>query len=511
MQAGDPRVAKEILIADSDKADQEEFQKIFGTTEYRLVFSESGEDALLRAKLFRPDIIIASGTGLREMGGLELCGAIKGNPEFKHIPFILVSSIFDEISDKDRKRFQADGVISKPLDETEVLDLVDHLVEDEGVGKKGKMASQKPGDFLLDETGEGEDEIIELVDVVGEPEPRMSIENFVPPEKEKSFGEMTSLESWERLEFEEKPLEREQVSPPLKEIGEIDFQFRRKRPPEEARPESELFEKIELEEVLGKVEQLKPFLEEEWPSEKEVRYVEQKPFKTEEPSEKYLDFPKSGEPPRKEARTALPEEEPRPVFTGEFKKKISEEAIPIDESIEEEELQPLFIEEPKKKISEERVPVEALVEEEELKELPEEEFLEEFLEEMVKEEEIGGIGEPKGVRPKEVEIEEIQFEDLEAPRIFKDQIKPLVSEMSKQIEEGSPLVKVVDKHLEEVIAKGIQDMVGDFITKVLPIMTQHIIGLTAERIEKMVREIVPDLAERAIQEEIKRLQKGEKE
>ena len=53
-------------------------------------------------------------------------------------------------------------------------------------------------------------------------------------------------------------------------------------------------------------------------------------------------------------------------------------------------------------------------------------------------------------------------------------------------------------------------MVGDFITKVLPLMTQHIIGLTAERIERMVKEIVPDLAEKAIQEEIKRLQKGDK-
>ena len=504
-------MAKEILIADSDKADQEEFQKIFGTTGYRLVFSDSGEDALLRAKLFRPDMIIASGTGLREMGGLELCGAIKGNPEFKHIPFILVSSIFDEISDKDRERFQADGVISKPLNETEVLDLVGHLVEDKGVRKKGKMAFEKPGDFLLAETGEGEDEIIELVDVVGEPEARMSIENFVPPDKEKSFGEMTSLESWEKLEFEEKPPEREQSLPPVKGNEEIDFQLRKKRSSGEVRPEAELFEKIELEEVLGKVEQLKPFLEEEWPSEKEVKYVEQKPFKREEPSEKYVDFSKFGEPSRKETRTALPEEEPRPVFTGELKKKISEEVTPIDESIEEEELRPLFVEEAKGKISEEIVPVEAVVEEEELKELPEEEFLEEFLEEMVKEEEIGRIEEPKEVRPKKVEIEEVQLADLEAPRIFEDQIKPLVSEMSKRIEEGSPLVKVVDKHLEEVIAKGIQDMVGDFITKVLPIMTQHIIGLTAERIEKMVREIVPDLAERAIQEEIKRLQKGEKE
>lgn len=507
-QPGDPRVAKEILIADSDKADQEEFQKIFGTTDYRLVFSESGEDALLRAKLFKPDMIIASGTGLHEMGGLELCGNIKGNPEFKHIPFILVSSIFDEISDNDRKRFQADGVISKPLNETEVLNLVDQLVEEKGVRKKGKMASEKPGDFLLDETGEGEDEILELVDVVGEPEPRMSIENFVPPEKEKSFEEMTSLESWERLEFEEKPAEKDQSRRPVKEMGEVDFQLGRKTLPE-VRSEAELFEKIELEEVLEKVEQLKPSLEQEWPSEKEVKYTEEKPFKMEEPSERYLDFPKFGEPSQKEARTALPEEPP-PVLVKEPEKKVSEEVVPIEESIEEVELQPPLIEKPKRKIAEETPAVEALIEEEELQELPEEEFLEEFLEEMVKEEEIGGIGEPKKVKPEEVEIEEVQLEDLEAPRIFED-IKPLVSEMSKQIEEGSPLVKVVDKHLEEVIAKGIQDMVNDFITKVLPIMTQHIIGLTAERIERMVKEIVPELAERAIREEIKQLQKGEKE
>ncbi len=504
-------MAKEILIADSDKADQEEFKKIFGTTGYHLIFSESGEDALLRAQLFKPDMIIASEAGLHEMGGLELCGAIKGDPEFKHVPFILISSVFDEISEKDRKRFQADGVISKPLNESEVLNLVDHLVEEEGVRKKGKMVSEKRGDFLLDETGEGEHEIIELVDVVGEPEPKMSIENFVPSEKEKSFGEMTPLESWEKLEFEEKQEEKERPLRPEKEIGESDFQFERKMPSKEASPEEELFEKIELEEILGKVEQLRPSLEREWPSEKEVRYVEERPFKMEEPSEKYFDFPKFEAAAQKKVKIALPEEEPLPVFTGEPKKKIPEEAIPIEESVEEEEFQLLIVEEPKKKFSEEAVSIEELVEEEELRELPEEEFLEEHLEDMLKEEEIGGIEEPKKVRPKEVEIEEIQLEELEAPKNFGEEIKPLVSEVSRKMREESPLVKVVDKHLEEVISKGIQDMVGDFITRILPLMTQHIIGLTAERIERMVKEIVPALAEKAIQEEIKRLQKGEKE
>ncbi|MGZ3535180.1 MAG: response regulator, partial [Thermodesulfobacteriota bacterium] len=174
-------MAREILIADSDKANQKEFQKIFETTDYHLIFSESGEDALLRTKLFKPDMIIASAGGLREMGGVEFCGAIKKEPDFKDIPFILVSNVYEEISEKDRQRVRADGVISIPLNEDEVLNLVDHLMEE--VGKREEMVSGK-SEFVLDEVGEGEEEIIELTDVVEEPEPKMSIDDLVASQKE---------------------------------------------------------------------------------------------------------------------------------------------------------------------------------------------------------------------------------------------------------------------------------------------------------------------------------------
>ena len=472
-------MAKEILIADSDKADQEEFQRIFETTDYHLIFSERGEDALLRAKLFKPDMIIASGTSLQEMGGLELCGALKGDPDFKHIPFILISSIFDEISEKDRQHVQANGVISKPLNEDEILNLVDHLMEEEAIGKREEMVSEKREEFLLDEggEGEGEEEIIELVDVVEEPEPRMSIDNFITSAKEEPLGEITSLESWEKLEIEEKPEKKELVLRPEKEIGEVDLPLKRKMPSKDASPEEELFEKIELEEILGKVEQLKPFLEKEWPSEKEVRDIEEKPFTLEEPAEKYLDLEEFETALQKEVKAELPGEEVQPFFIEEPKKKISEEAILIEESVEEEEL----------------------------KELPEEEFPDELLEEILGEEEISAIEEPKEsrleeVRPKERKAEEVRIdrlEEVEAPKI--------------PLEEVPPLVRPVDKKMQEVISQRIQEMMEEIITKLVPEMTQNVIGLTMERIEKMVREVVPDLAEKAIQEEIKRLQKGDKD
>jgi CheY-like chemotaxis protein len=470
-------MAREILIADSDKGDKEEFQRIFESTDYHLIFSESGEEALLRAKLFKPDMIIASGTGLLKMGGLELCKAIKGDPEFKQTPFILISGILDEISEKDRKRIQADGVIAKPLNEDDILNLVDHLMEAEAVEKREDMVSKKQGEFLLDEVGEGEEEIIELVDVVEEPEPKMSIENFIASGKERPFEEITSLDSWDKLEFEEKPVEKDFVLRPEPEIGEKDLQFKKEMTSKEVSPEEELFEKIELEEILEKVEQLKPSLEKEWPSEKEIKEKEEKAFKEEEPEEKFLDLEEFEVALQKEVQAELPEEE----------------------------LQPFLIEEPEKEISEESIPIEESVEEEELKELTEEEFPDELLEEILGEEEISSIEESKEVRLEEVRARERMIEEIRWDSLGEVEVPKIVQEAVP------PLMRTLDKKMQEAIAEKVQVMTEEIVRKLVPEMTQNVVGLTLESIEKMVREIVPDLAEKAIQEEIKRLQKEEKD
>jgi hypothetical protein len=315
------------------------------------------------------------------------------------------------------------------------------------------------------------------VDVVEEPEPRMNIDNFVTSEKEEPLGEITSLESWDKLEFEEKPSEKEFLLTPEKEIGEMDLQLRGGMPPKETTPEEELFEKIELEEILEKVEQLKPSLEKEWPIEKEVEAVEEKPTKMEEPAEQYLDLSEFESALQKEVKAALPEEELQPIFIEEPEKTIPEEAIPIEESVEEEELE----------------------------ELPEEEFPDELLEEILGEEEISVIEEQKEIKPGEVKPKEGMAEGKKEYRLGEVEA-PQIS-----LGEVLPPVKAADKQMQEIISKKVQEMMEEIITKLVPEMTQNVVGLTIERIEKMVREVVPDLAERVIQEEIKRLQKGEKE
>jgi len=372
------------------------------------------------------------------------------------------------------------------------------------------MASEKQ-EFSLDEIGEEEEEIIELVDVVEEPEPRMSIDSFVPTGRGKPFGEGTSLDSWEKLEFEEKPVEKELELRPEKKIGGMDLRLKRKVPLKEASPEEELFDKIELEEILGKVEQLKPSLEKEWPVEKEVRDIEERPFEMEEPDEK-LDLSEFEKALRREAKTELPQKGPQPFFIEEPKKKISEETIFTEELVE----QPL------------EEPLEEPVEVEEIKELAEEEFPEELLEDILGEEEMGAIGEPKELKAEEVSLEEVRAEEIEEIVEMEqidgieemEQVKEIEeikmdrleeAEAPKRIREEAPsLSRAVDKQMQEVISQKVQEMMREMMTKLVPEMTQNVVGFTLERIEKMVKEVVPDLAEKAIQEEIKRLQKGEK-
>jgi CheY-like chemotaxis protein len=591
-------MAKEILIANSNKADREEFQRIFKGTEYHLVFSESGEEALLRVKLFKPDLIIAA-SGLSEKNGLRLCEDIRADTESKHIPFILLSNIFGEISEKDSQRVQADGIISKPLHEIEVLNLVQRLIEEEAVMKNGKgifeeemkqnffsdIERANPGkkkDLNLDEPEE--DQIIELVDLVEETEPKMSIDDFVHPEKEEPPLDLAPFESWDRIEEMVKPEERvslRKFKPPVTgfklspeeedevETEEMLLQLEKEISSEETSgKEMEFFEKIELEEILEKVEQLKPSIEKEWPTEKvlplerkwapvkEVKAVEEAPPVSGKVADQFPGLDEFEDALRMEVKSKALEEEIQPFVTKEV--EVPKEVVKgvKREALEEEEIQrfdfgDLGVEAPKEALTEE------LIEEEvEIEELAEEEFPEELFE-VLGEEEVSVVREPGEMRPKEIVAEKIPLEEVkpEVIRPKEREVKPkeipleeigiaervpkevrieaiapeeiLAEEVrSKEIriekfeepeaqrifeEKIVPTLRKVDKQVEMIVEKGVREMMEGFLTKLLPEMTENIIGLTLDRIEKMVKEIVPDLAEKAIQEEIKRLQKGEKD
>lgn len=497
-------MAKEILIADPDKASQKEFERIFEATDYRLLLTNSDEEALLRGKLFKPDLII---------GGKDLCQAVKADRELENIPFVILLDLFEDLSEMERKFLRADGMISRPLNEDEILGVVDHLgkgagektgeaafFHSKGSGRRtfdgiGATRTLREEEGFMHDLGEGEEELIELVDVVEEPESRMSIDDFALQERDEPIPELSPIEVWGKQEAKEEEKQAEEFS--LK-VEEVDTGKR-------APGGDELFEKIEMEEILKKMERLQPSFDKEWPAEKDEKIRVETTPPHREAEDQYTGL-KEFETALKAGVEAVPEEaEVQPFFTEAAAREELPSATPEEPSMEfelqelsEEEFPEFFLEELGEELErleeKESRPEEAVAEAE--PETTEEEELSELLE--------------LGVPPKE-EIplepappEEIQEIEAEPPPLPIGVPRP-------SVEAAAPPAVRLDRKIEESLSKGMEEMLQDFVVRVLPEITGSIVSLTMERIEKTVREVVPDLAEKAIQDEIRRLQREDKE
>jgi DNA-binding response OmpR family regulator len=427
---GEPEMAKEILIADSDTSDREEFQNIFKATNYNLVFSESGEQASLRVKLFKPDLIIL-GASLHGKSGLEVFKEIKAEVESKHIPIIFLSNIFKEFSEEDQKRVQADGVITKPFHGDEILNLFDRLIGGEEMQSKDekilgremewksiadieKIPSKEKKESLLDQTGEEEqEEIIDLVDIAEEPDIKMSINDFVVPEKEEPYAGITPLESWEKLMEEEKPADKSfKFAPYEKERDAKSFSLQLDEDSfsKSQTSNKELLNKIELEEILQKMEQMVPSIEKELPSEIKLDVKPEVKQQVPEPA-----LPIIEEPSEKFAGLA--------EFEAALKKGMGAETT-------EEEVPSLQFEKPKKEPTEEYILKDISWEEKRFPGVPKEKAPESLLEGFA-EEDVALIKEPEKERVETLKEKET-LEAEEELRIFGDSLK----ERSEILEEA---------------------------------------------------------------------------
>ena len=209
-------MAKEILIVDSDMADQEELKRIFDTADYHVIFCENVENALFRVRLFKPELIVAA-LRVGEKTGLELCETLKSDPKLADIPFVLLTEIFDDVSEEDRERVHLDGVLSKPYERGEIFDLADRLTSKGVTGVREGIRA------------EGDEEIIDLFEVVEEPEPKMSIEDLIAMDREITSGRPPKKLPEEKPSEEEKREEKRLFFPEGPEMKKEEVRLPRNR------------------------------------------------------------------------------------------------------------------------------------------------------------------------------------------------------------------------------------------------------------------------------------------
>src|SRR6185369_951046 len=112
-----PRTAmpKNLLLAD----DSITIQKVVGITfageDFRVTTVDNGEDAIVRARELKPDVILADVVMPRK-NGYEVCQVVKSDPALQHIPVLLLAGTFEAFDERRAQSVRADGHIAKPFE-----------------------------------------------------------------------------------------------------------------------------------------------------------------------------------------------------------------------------------------------------------------------------------------------------------------------------------------------------------------------------------------------------------
>ena len=100
-----------------------------------------GEQAIARIPTERPDIVLAD-IGMPKRSGYEVAAFVKGHPEFKHIPVLLLAGAFEPVDDAKAEQAGCDGVLVKPFEPQHVIARVRELLD----GAKGSPTQAAAAD-----------------------------------------------------------------------------------------------------------------------------------------------------------------------------------------------------------------------------------------------------------------------------------------------------------------------------------------------------------------------------
>ncbi len=103
-----------ILVVDDSKSVRIFLEEALSKEGYLVLIAENGRDALHIMDTTQPDLIL-SDVYMPEMGGIELCETLRGNPLYANIPFVVMSTENDSKNMKQMMQHGAAAFIIKPF------------------------------------------------------------------------------------------------------------------------------------------------------------------------------------------------------------------------------------------------------------------------------------------------------------------------------------------------------------------------------------------------------------
>jgi DNA-binding response OmpR family regulator len=117
-----------VLVVDDDPVIVTLLEVNFEMEGFTVISAKDGQDGIDAARSARPDLVI-SDIMMPRKSGLELVAELKGDPETKRIPVILLSAKAQVADERAGLDAGADDYVTKPFEPLDLVDRVNRLLE----------------------------------------------------------------------------------------------------------------------------------------------------------------------------------------------------------------------------------------------------------------------------------------------------------------------------------------------------------------------------------------------
>jgi two-component system, cell cycle response regulator len=117
-----------VLVVDDLEPNRRLLEAKLGAEYYEVVTARRGEEAVQKARRGRIDIVLLDVMMPGGMDGFETCRRLKSEPETRHIPVVLVTTLDDRESRIKGLEAGAEDFLTKPIDDVQLIARVKNLV-----------------------------------------------------------------------------------------------------------------------------------------------------------------------------------------------------------------------------------------------------------------------------------------------------------------------------------------------------------------------------------------------
>jgi len=117
-----------ILVVDDSPSEMAKFRDILTRHQYEVIEAHTGDDGILKANEFFPDVILMD-VVMPEMNGFQATRKLTRDPKTSHIPVVIISTKNQETDRVWGKRQGARDYLSKPITEEALITVIRSVME----------------------------------------------------------------------------------------------------------------------------------------------------------------------------------------------------------------------------------------------------------------------------------------------------------------------------------------------------------------------------------------------